>query len=119
VPANTPHPVKVLAQDVQTGVAVNANSVAPAAGLLQYITAIVIKVTQIAAQAAAAFDVTITGLEGGTITLPFVNPGAVGDAQTVQLNFTHPVRAAGAVAVAGTPTANTRMSASIYGFQAP
>ena len=119
MPVYTPHPVKMLAQDIQTGAAVNASAAAPATGLLQYITAIIIKVTQIAAQAAAAFDVTITGLEGGTVTFPFVNPGAVGDAQTVQLNFTHPVRASGAVAVAGTPTANTRMSASIYGFQAP
>lgn len=123
MPVNTPHPVKMLGTDIQTGALVTATAPAPTAvsGFIQYITAIIIKVTQIAAQAAAPFDVSITGLEGGTIVVPFVNPGAVGDAQTVQLNFTHPVRSNGAVAVVvtGTPTANTRMHASVYGFQAP
>ena len=119
MPVNTPHPGKVLAQDVQTGVALNCNAAAPAAGLLQYITKILLKMTQLAAQAAAGFDVTITGIEGGTVTIPLINPGVVGDGGTVSIDFVSPMRAAGAVAVVGTPTANTRLSASIYGFQAP
>jgi hypothetical protein len=74
---------------------------------------------QVAAQAAAAFDLVLTGLEGGDITIPMANPGAVNDVLPTAIDFPSPMRAAGAVAVTGTPTANTRLSASIHGFQAP
>jgi hypothetical protein len=115
----------LLAVDVQTGAAVNASTGAPPAGQMWYITQIVIKMDQSAAQAGAPFDMTITGLEPLTPgtplthTIPMANPGAINDVAPTVIPFTHPVRAAGAVAVAGTPTANTRVSAAIYGFAAP
>jgi hypothetical protein len=93
----------------------------PPAGQLNYVTAIVIAITQIAAQAAAAFDLTIAGLEGGSVVIPCINPGAVGNTNPIIVSLPNPVRSNGAVAVTitGTPTANTRVSASIYGWVSP
>jgi len=79
-------------------------------------------VTQLAAQAAAGFDLTTSGLGGADITIPLANSGTPGSVVSIPILFPNPVQAAGAnaaVSAAATPTANTRIAIILLGFVAP
>jgi hypothetical protein len=119
-----PYPATVTRVAAQSGVVANASAsatLAAAVGKTTYITSLQIFAT--GATAATAVNVTIVGLLGGTMTIPFDVPaGANLRATPILLDFTTPLPASAAntaivVTLPALGTGNTRATANAQGFQ--